>query len=162
MSAAAEKVRARRAAIGAFAVAIGGGVLSIVAAIADVDRFPDPGGIGLAVALGGIGFGLVSWSKSLDLDERVIESRAPLGLTSGEQDAIRAGPGEIPDASGRRRVLGGLLGGALAVLGLGLVGPVASLGSLSTGDRSRTRWRAGSRLATPDGQPVAAATERFD
>jgi ubiquinol-cytochrome c reductase iron-sulfur subunit len=162
MSTPGSRVRARRAAIGGFAVAIAGGLMSVVAGIADADGFPDLPGIGLALALAGIGFGLVSWAKSLDLDEHVIEKRSALGLTAGEQQAIRAGPGEIPDEPGRRRALAVLFGGAVAVLGLGLVGPVASLGSLSHGDRSRTRWRAGSRLATPDGQLVAAATDRFD
>jgi len=43
-----------------------------------------------------------------------------------------------------------------------LVGPIGSLDSQASGDRQHTRWRKGVRLATSDGAPVPADTERFD
>jgi ubiquinol-cytochrome c reductase iron-sulfur subunit len=155
-------VRGRRAAIGGFVVALMGGVLAIVARLADDDTFPDVSGIGLAVALAGIGFGLAAWAKSLGLDEHVIEQRKQLALSEREERALRSGDADLPQAPARRRTLGLLFGGSLAVLGFGLLGPIGSLGSLAQGDRSRTRWKTGVRLATPDGQPVAADVQRFD
>jgi ubiquinol-cytochrome c reductase iron-sulfur subunit len=155
-------VRGRRAAIGGFVVALMGGVLAIVARLADDDTFPDVSGIGLAVALAGIGFGLAAWAKSLGLDEHVIEQRKQLALSEREERALRSGDADLPQAPARRRTLGLLFGGSLAVLGFGLLGPIGSLGSLAQGDRTRTRWRTGVRLATPDGQPVAADVQRFD
>jgi ubiquinol-cytochrome c reductase iron-sulfur subunit len=139
-----------------------GGVLAIVARLADDDTFPDVSGIGLAVALAGIGFGLAAWAKSLGLDEHVIEQRKQLALSEREERALRSGDADLPQAPARRRTLGLLFGGSLAVLGFGLLGPIGSLGSLAQGDRSRTRWKTGVRLATPDGQPVAADVQRFD
>jgi ubiquinol-cytochrome c reductase iron-sulfur subunit len=155
-------VRGRRAAIGGFVVALVGGVLAVVARLADDDTFPDISGIGLALALAGIGFGLAAWAKSLGFDEHVIEQRKQLALTEGEERALRTGDADLPEAPARRRTLALLFGGSLAVLGFGLLGPIGSLGSLAQGDRTRTRWRTGVRLATPDGQPVAADVQRFD
>src|SRR6476659_5730966 len=68
--------RAYRAAIVSFIVAPIGGVLAAVGYWSGSTE--SLLGIGLALCLGGIGFGLVSWAKFLDFDEDVVQQREPL------------------------------------------------------------------------------------
>ena len=61
--------RAYRAAVISFALAVAGGVMAAIGyGTGHTERML---GIGLALALCGIGFGLVAWAKYLDLDEHV-------------------------------------------------------------------------------------------
>ena len=56
----------------AFVVAIAGGIVAAVGYA--TENTGDMLGLGLAAALGGIGFGLVAWAKYLDLDEHTFRS----------------------------------------------------------------------------------------
>ena len=49
------------------------------------DHTGDLLGLGLAFALTGIGVGLISWAKYLDLDEHVVQQRERLATTPEEQ-----------------------------------------------------------------------------
>lgn len=159
-----ENQRAYRAAVVAFAAAIVGGVVAAIAySTDDTDVWL---GVGLAVALGGIGFGLVSWAKYLDFDEHVVQQREPLTMTETERDALHEELTTLPANSTttfrRRRLLTRLLGGSLFSLVVGFVGPLGSLGPKPRGERNRTGWSNGVRLVTSEGQPIERATGRFD
>ena len=119
-------------------------------------------GIGLAVALGGIGFGLVSWAKYLDLDEHVVQQREPLQTTPAEREDF-AEEVEMTSATvGRRRVLTALFAGSMGALVVGFVGPIGSLGPKPRGELNRTGWGPGTRLVTTEGEPIAVDEGTFD
>ncbi|WP_051063211.1 ubiquinol-cytochrome c reductase iron-sulfur subunit [Ilumatobacter nonamiensis] len=153
-------LRAYRAAIVAFVVAVGGGLLAAIAYwTSETETLL---GVGLALALGGIGFGLVSWSKYLDLDEHVVQQREPL-RTTPQQDADFEEQVEVGRQTvGRRKLLVGLLGGSFVSLAIGFVGPVGSLGPRPRGERDSTGWAPGRRLVTLDGSPVDLSSGIFD
>lgn len=119
-------------------------------------------GIGLAICLGGIGFGLVSWAKYLDLDEEVVQQRAPLRTSEAERDDLHEEVVMTTRTVGRRRLLVVLFAGSMASLVIGFVGPIGSLGPKPRGERARTGWAEGRRLVTSNGAPVAVASEQLD
>ncbi len=153
-------LRAYRAAIAAFVVAVAGGLLAAVAYWTSETQTLL--GIGLALALGGIGFGLVSWAKYLDLDEHAVQQREPLRTTVVEQEELHEQVEMTQQTVGRRKLLVGLLGGSFASLAVGFVGPIGSLGPRPRGERDRTGWVAGRRLVTLDGEPVELSSGVFD
>ena len=152
--------RAYRAAVASFVVAVAGGLLAAVAYWTSETQTVL--GIGLALALGGIGFGLVSWGKYLDLDEHVVQSRERLRTTEEERDDLHDEVVMTERTVGRRKLLIGLLGGSFASLAIGFVGPIGSLGPRPRGERSRTGWAPGRRLVTNDGSPVGIESRGFD
>jgi ubiquinol-cytochrome c reductase iron-sulfur subunit len=152
--------RAYRAAIASFALAIvGGGVAAIGYGTEHTERML---GLGLAVALCGIGFGLVAWAKYLDLDEHVEQAREPLQLTPADQAALRDEVELTKATVGRRRLLLGLFGGSFLSLLIGFFGPVGSLGPKPRGERGRTSWTAGARLVTAEGTPISVDETGLD
>jgi ubiquinol-cytochrome c reductase iron-sulfur subunit len=155
-------LRAKRAAMVAFVVAALGGATAAVSDLIGVDTFPSLSGIGLAVALFGTGFGLVAWAKHVGFDERVVEERHPLTLTDDDRAALTEQFDESREELGRRGILTGLLGLSLGMVAVALVGPIGSLDSQASGDRRRTSWRPGVRLATADGTPVRADVDLYD
>lgn len=153
-------LRAYRAATVAFAAAIVGGVLAAVAYwTSETETLL---GVGLALALGGIGFGLVSWAKYLDLDEHVVQMREPLRTTEQDRTDLDEEIVMTKQTVGRRKLLVVLLGGSFASLAIGFVGPVGSLGPRPRGERNSTGWAPGRRLVTSDGRPVDISTGSFD
>jgi len=152
--------RAYRAAILAFLVAIVGGIVAAVGYA--TDRTDVVLGLGLAAALGGIGFGLVSWAKFLDLDEHAVQQREPLSMTPQDVESFREEIELTRETVGRRKLLVGLLGASFLSMIVGFVGPIGSLGPRPRGERARTSWRPGSRLVTIDGQPVDSEARSFD
>jgi ubiquinol-cytochrome c reductase iron-sulfur subunit len=119
-------------------------------------------GIGLALALAGIGFGLVSWAKFLDLPDSVVQHRERLRTTEDERDDF----GKVVDMTaatvGRRKLLVALLAGSFGSLIVGFVGPIGSLGPKPEGQLKRTAWSPGLRLVTDDGSPIGIDEGRFD
>lgn len=144
--------RAERAAVVAFVVAIAGGILAAFGYWSDETELWL--GIGLALALGGIGFGLVAWAKYLDLDEHVAQPRQRLATTPEEADAFHEQVEHTRATVGRRPLLVALLAGSVASLAVGFVGPIGSLGPKPRGERGRTAWASGRRLVTGDGSAV--------
>jgi ubiquinol-cytochrome c reductase iron-sulfur subunit len=119
-------------------------------------------GIGLAICLGGIGFGLVSWAKYLDLDEEVVQQRRPMRTTEAERDDLHDEVQMTVETVGRRKLLVVLFAGSLTSLVIGFVGPIGSLGPKPRGERARTGWAAGRRLVTSTGAPVPIESEQLD
>jgi ubiquinol-cytochrome c reductase iron-sulfur subunit len=119
-------------------------------------------GVGLALCLGGIGFGLVSWAKFLDLDEHVTQQREPLRTTIVEQDDFADEVAATRTTIGRRPLLAVLFAGSLGSLVIGFVGPIGSLGPKPGGERGRTSWAAGRRLVTLEGNPIGVESAGLD
>jgi ubiquinol-cytochrome c reductase iron-sulfur subunit len=154
-----ENVRAYRAAVVSFVAAVGGG---IAAAIGYGTNTGDLLGVGLAVALVGIGFGLVCWAKYLDLDEHVVQEREPLQISPAAEEELNAEIATTGEILGRRKLLLVLFGGSFASMVVGFVGPIGSLGPKPRGERSRTAWTPGARLVTSEGQPIELTRTTFD
>jgi quinol---cytochrome c reductase iron-sulfur subunit len=150
-----ENRRAYVAAVVAFAVAIAGGIVAAVGY--GTENTGDMLGLGLAAALGGLGFGLVAWAKYLDIDEHAVQQRETLTTTPEERQDLRDEIDATVGTLGRRKLLLGLFGGAFASMVVGFVGPIGSLGPKPRGERARTSWRSGLRLVTSDGTPISAA-----
>ena len=148
--------RAERAAIVSFVIAIFGGILAAYGYWSEHTELWL--GVGLALALGGIGFGLVSWAKYLDLDEHVVQQRERLTTTSDERQRFGEQVGHTKNTLGRRPFIVALFAGSIASLAVGFVGPIGSLGPKPRGERGRTAWARGRRLVTSDGEPIAVST----
>jgi ubiquinol-cytochrome c reductase iron-sulfur subunit len=112
-------------------------------------------GILLAVALGGLGVGVVVWAIAL-LDAPIeSEERHPLASRDPERAAV-AEAADIESIT-RRTFLVRLLVGAGAILAGALVLPAFSLGPTPGQSLFRTAWRPGTRVVTGDGTPIRPA-----
>ena len=140
-------------------------VASMVASVALIGLYlaggnPQLEGIGLAVALGGLGTGVVIWANAL-LDNRVgAEERHSLASSAELRSVAREALD--PEQISRRRFLVRLLAGAGGVLTVALVLPVFSLGPQPGRDLFRTAWRRGIRVVDTNGQPVRPAALAVD
>jgi ubiquinol-cytochrome c reductase iron-sulfur subunit len=112
-------------------------------------------GILLAICLGGIGAGVIIWARRLLPSGLVIEERHPVSWQASPE-AVRGIEAE-EQAITRRRLLVGMLGGALAGLAAALAIPILSLGPAPGRSLFVTPWKSGLRLVGLDGQPVKAA-----
>jgi ubiquinol-cytochrome c reductase iron-sulfur subunit len=112
-------------------------------------------GILLAVALGGIGVGLVSWSRRLMPDELVIEDRGRLASEPAEMDDLVGDLTDPDDGVERRSVLVKMFGVAAVALGGAALFPIASLGPRPGQGLKSTPYAAGGlRLVDEQGRPV--------
>lgn len=152
--------RAYRAACVAFAIAIGGGVFAVVSYwSAETQTWL---GVGLALALGGIGFGLVSWAKYMNFDEHVVQQRERLRTTAAEREELHDEVTMTRATLGRRKLLVTLFAGSLGSLVVGAIGLLGSLGPRPRGERNHTAWGPGKRLVTSDGAPVGVSSGGLD
>ena len=154
-----ENIRAYRAAVISFVIAVGAGIMAAIGYA--TDNTGDLLGLGLAFALTGIGVGLISWAKYLDLDEHAVQQRERLSTTPEEQEELREEIELAKHTVGRRKVLVLLLSGAFLSTFVGFVGPIGSLGPRPRGERDRTSWTKGARLVTAEGAPIDSATAQF-
>jgi ubiquinol-cytochrome c reductase iron-sulfur subunit len=108
-------------------------------------------GVLLGLALGGLGAGIVLWTRLIDAGNEV-EEREPLESTPEDiADTRRAlGIGRVT----RRSLLVRLVTAAGGTLAAALAIPTLSLGPHPGDSLVRTRWRAGSRVAGLDGNPL--------
>jgi ubiquinol-cytochrome c reductase iron-sulfur subunit len=116
---------------------------------------PQAEGVLLAVALGGIGVGIVLWARHFMPTDEVAEDREPIA-SSDEDVAAFAADFEAGGSSlQRRRVLLATAGGACAALGVALVFPVRSLGPRPGRGFKQTAYRAGDiRVVDENGMAV--------
>jgi ubiquinol-cytochrome c reductase iron-sulfur subunit len=152
--------RAYQAAISSFMVATVGGLAAVYGYWSEDSETVL--GLGLATALLGIGFGLVSWSKYLDLDENVVQERHSLRTTVEEREDFHEEAEMTRETVGRRKLLTLLFAGSIGSLALGFIGPIGSLGPRKGSIRGGTSWSAGSRLVTSSGEPILAEAGGFD
>ena len=140
-------------------------VIAIVAALALFVVYvgggnPQAEGALLAVALGGIGTGLLMWATRLmphirdETQPRSKKARATDDERASASATVEAGVEEIR----RRRFLSRMLFGAVAALGLAALIPIRSLGRSPRSSLLRTKWSPGARLVTVDGSPVTEST----
>ena len=116
---------------------------------------PQLEGILLAVALGGIGTGIVLWAKHFMPSDEVEEDRHPLESTEEVMEAY-ATDFEAGESSLRsRRLLIATGGGACAALGLAVLFPIRSLGPRPGKDLKRTAYAGRRRrIVREDGSPI--------
>ncbi|MFL5725334.1 MAG: Rieske 2Fe-2S domain-containing protein [Chloroflexota bacterium] len=110
-------------------------------------------GVLLTLCLGGIGVGVVIWSKRLMPAAIHIEERHPIGGGAQATDELAE---TLMEESGftRRKLLIGALLGTLAGLAAALAVPVFSLGPAPGRSLFQTSWKQGAKLATNGGPPV--------
>lgn len=116
----------------------------------------------LAVALGGIGVGLLVWAKKLMAgihDETQSRHHGP-AAAQGEDasDTVIAGVEQMQ----RRTFLSRLLLVAAGALGLAAIIPIRSLGKAPGSSLFHTQWRAGDRLIDVNGDLVTVDTLEVD
>lgn len=117
-------------------------------------------GIGLALALGGVGVAVAIWSHALIDSPLEIEERHSLASTAEE----RAGVSSALDAEqiSRRRFLVRLGAAAGSVLTAALLIPAFSLGPQPGSDLFRTAWRRGLRVVDRNAQPIRPSDLALD
>jgi ubiquinol-cytochrome c reductase iron-sulfur subunit len=116
-------------------------------------------GASLALALAGLGAGLVIWAHGLMPDEEVSGEREPLPSSDQERQAFQEDFTMGENRIGRRKVLGWMAGGVAGLLTLGSLSLLRSLGKSPLPVLFETNWRNGVRLMTFDGEPVPASLE---
>ncbi len=118
-------------------------------------------GLGLFLALFGIGAGAVHWAKTLMPDEERTEDRHPQRGSDEDRAAAVAilKEGSAESGLGRRPLIRNTLIGALALVGLPGVVFLRDVGPLPGNSLSTTMWRKGMRLMLdqPDSRPVKAS-----
>lgn len=150
--------RSERVVALSFAVAIAAALALFVVYVRGGD--PQAEGALLAVALSGVGVGLLVWAKRLmpHIHDETHPRRATAHDSPAERDAaldtMEAGVEEIK----RRRFLSRLLIGAAGALGLAALIPIRSLGRSPGDSLLATKWTAGARLVTADGARVTEST----
>lgn len=133
--------------------------MAIVASIAlawvyAIGGQPQAEGIFLALALAGIGIGLVSWAHRFLPAEEVEEYREPLASPPEELEALEDDLELAEEDVGRRKILVRMLGGVAAAFGVAVLFPLRSLGPRPGQGLTTTPMAKGVRLVTPEGQPV--------
>lgn len=118
---------------------------------------PQLEGLFLAVALGGIGTGMVAFAKAYLPEGIVAEPRGRVASTDEEVAAFTADFEQGRAPVRRRAVLVRLLLGAFAALGAALIFPIRSLGPRPGRGLFRTAFAGGVRLVTDDGHPIRPA-----
>jgi ubiquinol-cytochrome c reductase iron-sulfur subunit len=116
---------------------------------------PQLEGLFLAVALGGLAFGFVTWGNHLLPQGPYVGSRHDLPSATEDRDAVE----EEAEAGGvltRRKLLIRTLGLAGGAIGVAALFPLRSLGPRPGRSLVETPWRAGLALVTDDGRPVRA------
>jgi ubiquinol-cytochrome c reductase iron-sulfur subunit len=102
-----------------------------------------------------LGFGVISWGKYLMPQGPFVEERHVLASTDAERDAMAAAIVERGTVVVRsRRVMLGLLGGALGVFSIVAIIPLRALGNLPKKTLTKTNWRRGSLVVDSSGRPV--------
>jgi ubiquinol-cytochrome c reductase iron-sulfur subunit len=109
----------------------------------------------IAASLGGLAVGLITWAHRFlpgghDVQEKTSHRSSEKDRAAFESDLAR-GEAEIQ----RRSVLGGLLAAAFGTLGVAALFPIRSLGTAPGNALYTTRWTAGARVVTEEGEVVA-------
>lgn len=123
---------------------------------------PQVEGALLAVALGGIGAGLVMWAAHLLPNEPVIGEREPIESDDAEREQFVAEFAGGEEQLVRRRFLVRMLGVAAGALGVAALFPIRSLGPSPGHSLTRTAWRKGKRLVDETGRPLRIGDVRLD
>jgi ubiquinol-cytochrome c reductase iron-sulfur subunit len=116
---------------------------------------PQAEGVLLALALGGIGVGIVLWAKHFMPDDEVAEEREPLVSSEEDVAAFTADFAAGQSSLTSRRVLVATAGGACAALGVAVLFPIRSLGPRPGRGLKETPYRnAPIRVVTNEGEAL--------
>jgi quinol---cytochrome c reductase iron-sulfur subunit len=145
-----EAMRANRVGVVSFAISMAASVALIGVYIAGGNRLWE--GILLALALGGLGSGVVAWTALVDPGERT-ETRTP-----PEADETPAGTDDEPPLENivitRRTMLVRFAVGAGGTLAAALAIPTLSLGPTPGDSLYRTKWTEGARVVDANNRPM--------
>jgi len=121
---------------------------------------PQAEGALLALALGGVGIGLLVWAKRLM--PHIRDETQPRSKTAPATEADREAAVETMESGveeiRRRRFLSRMLIGAAGALGLAALIPIRSLGRSPGDSLVHTKWTPGAQLVTAEGTPVTEST----
>ena len=116
---------------------------------------PQAEGVLLALALGGIGVGIVLWAKHFMPHDEVTEEREPLASSEEDVAAFTADFAAGQSTLRSRRVLVATAGGACAALGVAVLFPIRSLGPRPGRGLKETPYRnAPIRVVTNEGEAL--------
>ncbi len=138
----------------AFAVSILGAVG--LAVVFSTGGQPQLEGILLALALGGLGVGLVVWARYFMPHGPAIEERKPLESSEEDIAAFTTQFEQGEHVLARRGLLVKMAGAAVAALAAALVFPIRSLGPRPGRGFKGTPFRAGVRLVDEANRPIRA------
>jgi ubiquinol-cytochrome c reductase iron-sulfur subunit len=143
-------------------VGAGSFVVSMIASIGLVAVYVAGGnraleGILLGLALGGLGAGIIAWTRLIDTGEKT-ETRTPEGrrIEDGEADEPPLDDDQVRGIT-RRRALVRLVVGAGGALAAALAVPTLSLGPTPGASLYRTKWTTGARVVDGDNHPIRPA-----
>jgi ubiquinol-cytochrome c reductase iron-sulfur subunit len=117
-------------------------------------------GLGLFVALFGIGIGAIHWAKTLMPDDERVEYRHPQRSSEPERaQAVQIlSEGGYESGLGRRPLIRNSLIGAMALVPLPMIVFLRDTGPLPGDDLSTTMWKAGTRVVLdPELRPIKAS-----
>lgn len=117
-------------------------------------------GMGLTIALLGIGFGAVHWAKTLMSDTEVIAERHEFRSSDEDRaEFVKTVKERSAEAGlGRRSLIKRTLGLSLGLVGLSPLLLLRDLGPLPKNQLAETSWRTGTRLVTdPGDRPIKAS-----
>ena len=117
-------------------------------------------GMGLTIALLGIGFGAVHWAKTLMSDTEVIAERHEFRSSDVDRaDFVKTVKERSAEAGlGRRSLIKRTLGLSVGLVGLSPILLLRDLGPLPKEELRQTSWRTGTRLVTdPGDRPIKAS-----
>jgi Rieske Fe-S protein len=164
--------RAERVVYGLFYASIVGSIWAVAAYIAFPIESGNIGdvrlntlfiGVGMTLALLGIGFAAVHWAKAIMADKEGVDYRHPVAGTKATQERAVEIFREADEESGfgRRTLIRNSLIGALVALPLPAVVLFRGLGPMNEDPvklLSHTIWKAGTRLTRdPSGTPIKAS-----
>lgn len=115
---------------------------------------PQLEGAFLALALGGLGFGFIMWSRRFMPHEPVVEARHPIASTEEEVDAFREEFEQGEVILTRRKLLIRSAGAAVVALGAALLFPIRSLGPKPGAGLKNTPFAKGVYIVTANNQRV--------
>jgi len=137
--------------------------------IASIQQVNTMIGVGIMLAMLGIGFGAIHWAKTLMRDHEMVEERHELrsseearegAIQNLKDGVVDSGIGAAANGVPRRGLLKGSLITALAIAPLALLVPqIGNMGGDWNISKFRhTMWKQGTRLARdPDGTPIKAS-----
>jgi ubiquinol-cytochrome c reductase iron-sulfur subunit len=147
---------AARSAGGAFVVSAGASIGLMATYIAGGQ--PQLEGILIALALGGLGVGLIVWAKDLMPSGRFVEERHEHESGSAAQQSLAQEFEAGREPVARRTFLVRSLVASLAALGAAALFPIRSFGRGPGRDLFHTAFRSGTRLVTAEGSPIRSET----